>query len=179
MKKKTGKSGSTISRIIVHLTIGVILLTFTSGGIQEEAPAAVMLVGWGVEPDSLSPFISYTQAGAEVFNLIYDPLVSFDENLQLRPNLAAEWTQSADQLTWTFTLRDDVSWHDGEPLTSEDVKFTYDRMKESGLGLHAGFLTGISSVECPDPHTVVINNPAANCWRDLIPRSSLQVLTLS
>ena len=164
MKKRTGKKGGTIGKLIVLITMVVVLLTFTSGGRQEQSSVSIMRVGWGVEPDSLSPFVSYTQAGAEIFNLLYDSLVCFDENLQPVPNLATEWTQSSDQLSWTFKLRDNVKWHDGEPLVSEDVKFTYERMMESGLGLYSGFLTGIASIECPDPSTVIIKTekPKAN-----------------
>jgi len=171
MKKRTKEKESLAYRIVVLSMAAVILLTFTSAGVQETPEANVMRVGWGVEPDSLSPFISYTQAGAEFFNLIYDPLVAFDEDLQTSPNLAKSWSMSKDQLSWTFSLRDDVTWHDGEPFTSEDVKFTYERIMESELGLYADFLKGISSIECPDPHTVVINTekPKANMLMNTTP----------
>lgn len=79
-------------------------------------------------------------------------------------NLAETWDLSGDQLTWTFKLREGVKWHDGEPLTSEDVKLTYEYMLESGLGMYCDFVTGIESIECPDEHTVVIKTekPKAN-----------------
>ena len=53
--------------------------------------------------------------------LIYDTLFSIDSNLQVKPQMVDKWTTSDDKLTWTFTLRDGLEWHDGTPVTSEDV----------------------------------------------------------
>src|SRR5688572_31633002 len=52
--------------------------------------------------------------------LIYDTLFSIDANLQVKPQMVDKWTVSDDKLTWTFTLRDGLEWHDGTPVTSED-----------------------------------------------------------
>lgn len=171
MKKEKGRKGTFFVSAMVILTLVTVLFTFTSGGRQEKSSTAFLRVGWGVETDSLSPFISYTQAGAEVFNLLYDPLVAFDENLEPKPHLAESWDLSDDQLTWTFKLREGVTWHDGEELTSEDVKYTYELMMESELGLYADFLRGISDIQCPNPLTVVINTerPKANMLMNTAP----------
>src|SRR3954449_13246099 len=53
--------------------------------------------------------------------MIYDTLFSIDGNLQVKPQMVDKWTVSDDKLTWTFTLRDGLEWHDGAPVTSEDV----------------------------------------------------------
>ncbi len=165
-----GKHAPFLKAAVLFSLIAVLLL-FTSAGKMEQGAGDVMRVGWGVEPDSLSPYIAYTQPAAEIFNLIYDSLVTFDDKLQPAPNLATEWKLSADQLTWTFTLRKGVKWHDGKPFTSADVKFTYEQMMESGLGLYADFLSGISSIECPDDYTVVIRTekPKANMLMNTAP----------
>jgi peptide/nickel transport system substrate-binding protein len=128
------------------------------------ADPSVLKVGWTTEPDSLSPFITYRQATTELFLLIYDSLVSFDNNIEPVGRLAKDWEISDDKLTWTFNLQKDVKWHDGEPFTSEDVKFTYETLQKSGLGLYADFLKGIASIETPDEHTVIIKTekPKAN-----------------
>lgn len=86
--------------------------------------------------------------------------------------MAESWTISEDELTWTFKLQDGVTWHDGEPFTSEDVKFTYDLMMEQGLGyMYSIYLTGINSIECPDETTVVITTeePKANMLMNTTP----------
>ena len=47
---------------------------------------------------------------------------------QVEPSLAESWRHSLDGLTWTFHLRDDVKWHDGQPFTAHDVEFTFNRI---------------------------------------------------
>jgi peptide/nickel transport system substrate-binding protein len=128
-------------------------------------------IGWTSEPDSISPFVAYNIAATEIFKLIYDPLVAFDNDVKPVGRLAKEWSVSDDHLTWTFNLQEDVKWHDGEPFTAEDVKFTYEIMQESGLGLYAGYLDGITSIETPDDHTVVIktDEPKANMLQSTTP----------
>ncbi|MBI2764706.1 MAG: ABC transporter substrate-binding protein, partial [Chloroflexi bacterium] len=52
--------------------------------------------------------------------MIYDVLFAQDEQLRIQPQMVDKYTVSADKLTWTFTLRDGLDWHDGQPVTSED-----------------------------------------------------------
>jgi len=155
--KKTGK-------IVVTLLLAMVLMMGTTGLSGAQDTPAAMRIGVTVEIDSLSPLISYSQAGYEVFALLYDSLVMLDENLEPMPGLATEWTLSDDEQEWTFQLRDDVTWHDGEPFTSADVKFTYELLLENELGMYSGYLGGITSVETPDDYTVTIQTegPKAN-----------------
>src|SRR5687767_7113373 len=60
--------------------------------------------------------------------LLYDPLIDTDEKLQLVPALATEWSMAEDGLSYSFTLRDGVTFHDGTPFTADSVKFTFDRL---------------------------------------------------
>ena len=55
-----------------------------------------------------------------------EPLVKFDVDMNLVPCLATDWSFSDDALTLTFQLREGVTWHDGEPFTAADVKYTFD-----------------------------------------------------
>jgi len=52
--------------------------------------------------------------------MIYDTLFAVDEKLEVKPQMVDQWETSPDGLTWTFTLRDGLEWHDGQPVTSED-----------------------------------------------------------
>jgi len=52
--------------------------------------------------------------------LVYDTLFAMDEKFQIKPQMVDKWSTSADGLTWTFTLRDGLEWHDGKPVTAED-----------------------------------------------------------
>ena len=66
--------------------------------------------------------------------MMYSQLVRFDPDMTPRPELAESWQVSPDGLTWTFKLREGVKFHDGQELTSADVKFTFDRLFEKSPG---------------------------------------------
>ncbi len=143
-------------------------------GSREKAPAgpASFRLGSSAAFDTLNPLSSYMQVTYEFFMLVYDSLVNYDENFEPVPNLAKEWSISSDGLTWTFKLQENVKWHDGQPFTSEDVKFTYDLMLETGLGyMYSSYLTGITDIQCPDNNTVVIvtDAPKANMLMNTTP----------
>jgi len=53
-------------------------------------------------------------------NMVYDTLFALDDKLQVKPQMVDKWETSPDKLTWTFTLRDGLEWHDGKPVTAED-----------------------------------------------------------
>lgn len=92
---------------------------------------------------------------------IYDYLVELDPQGDLHPSLATSWETSADGLTWTFHLRDGVTFHNGEAFTSASVKTTLDRFL-SGQSFAQGFLwADLASVETPDDRTVLIHTKNA------------------
>ena len=67
--------------------------------------------------------------------MIYDTLFALDGNLQIKPQMVDTWTVSPDKLTWTFTLRDGLEFHDGQPVTTEDVLASLKRWAvRDGLG---------------------------------------------
>lgn len=162
------------NRLLAYLFALFLCISFAGcgGGAQTSESVNTFRIGTPVSIDTLNPLASYMQVGFEVFLLVYDPLVRYDENFEPTGCLAESWETSEDGLTWTFHLKDGVKWHDGEPFTSEDVKFTYDTMMESGLGyMYSTYLAGIDSVECPDANTVVIktDEPKANMLMNTTP----------
>ncbi|HSV57245.1 MAG TPA: ABC transporter substrate-binding protein, partial [Magnetospirillaceae bacterium] len=140
-------------------------------GAQATPDAFLLKIGTTEDLDSLSPFTAYERAATELFLLVYDPLVAFDADLKPTPALAESWTVSPDGLEWTFRLRRGVKWSDGKPFTSGDVKFTYEAIMESGLGLYGSFLEGITEILTPDKHTVVLRTeaPKANILQNPTP----------
>src|SRR2546429_1404782 len=66
--------------------------------------------------------------------MLYNQLVRFDADMNPVPELAESWRVSPDGLTWAFKLREGVRFHDGQELTSADVKFTFDRLFEKSPG---------------------------------------------
>ncbi len=86
---------------------------------------------------------------------IYESLLRYDTDLNPMPSLASEWEISDDALTYTFKLREGVTWHDGEPFTSEDVVFSVDKfLRETHARLRVS-LEHVESITAPDDHTVV------------------------
>src|SRR3954467_5204510 len=75
------------------------------------------------------------------------------DTLQPMPQLATEWTVSPDNLLYTFKLRDGVKFHDGQPLTAEDVKFTYDLIlnEKTGSPRRAGLAPVIDTITVKSP----------------------------
>lgn len=71
------------------------------------------------------------------------------------PGLAESWTVSADRLTYTFKLRRGVTWHDGKPFTSEDVKFSIEKVVTPLHSRGKTYFGNVSAIETPDTHTVV------------------------
>ncbi|MBN9620823.1 MAG: ABC transporter substrate-binding protein, partial [Actinobacteria bacterium] len=87
---------------------------------------------------------------------VYDPLVDYDANGNLVGHLAQKWTVGEGGKSITFTLRPNATFHDGSPVTAQDVAFTFDRIKKVGVGV-AQSLSLYSSATVVDPHTVTIN----------------------
>jgi len=112
---------------------------------------------WGFSPpDSLNPFVAVNESSIVVDRLTYESLVDYDQNFNYVPYLATSWETSSDGKTWTFHLTDKAMWQDGQPLTSEDVKFTIDYIKKNELGQYASFVDPITDVTTPDKTTVVM-----------------------
>jgi len=100
------------------------------------APAAeqVITVNWGTEPPSLDPGLASDVTSANILLNIMDPLVKLDEDLNPVPNAAESFETSEDGLTVTFTLRDDLKWSNGDPVTAEDFEYSWKRTVSPELG---------------------------------------------
>lgn len=107
-------------------------------------------------PDNLDPRIGQTAAAQHLDALIFDSLVKKNERSELLPDLALRW-ETPDPTTYVFHLRDDVHFHDGRPLTSKDVKFTFRSILDGAVRtIKAGHpFSLITSIETPDPMTVI------------------------
>lgn len=135
----------------------------------EDAPSgAVLTAAIAGEPDQLDPHKTTSYFAFEVLENVYDTLVAPDENLEMQPALAEDWDLSDDQLTWTFHLRDGVTFHDGSPFTSEDVVYSLNRIIDDELA-NAWRLSAIERIEATDDLTVTITvaQPTPNLLSNL------------
>src|SRR5699024_2713562 len=87
---------------------------------------------------------------------IYEGLLTYDFELNPQPGLAKSWEVSPDGLTYTFNLQEGVTWHDGKPFTSEDVRFSLQDMLAETHSRARASLSRVDKIDLPDEHTVVI-----------------------
>jgi peptide/nickel transport system substrate-binding protein len=106
-------------------------------------------------PAIVNPLFGSTMAEARVNELLFDGLYTDNQELATTPSLAASAELSPDKTEMTLTLRDDVTWQDGQPLTAADVVFTIQAMQDKGtLSTEAGRVAFIKAVSAVDDHTV-------------------------
>jgi peptide/nickel transport system substrate-binding protein len=84
-------------------------------------------------PDTLNPILTNNLYVKEFEGFIFESLVSLDKSQKPVPCLSDSWEVSSDGLIWNFHIRDKVFWHDGQPLTSEDVEFTVDTLLKNNI----------------------------------------------
>jgi peptide/nickel transport system substrate-binding protein len=148
---------------------------------EESRPRAGgrLVIGMQQEPEILNEAVNTMVAGVYVCNLIFSKFVKHDDRMELVPDLITEIPTvenggiSPDYLTYTYHLRPDARWHDGRPVTSADVEFTYRVMMHPDINVETrqGWDI-IDRVETPDPHTVVFHlsevyaNFVGDCFYD-------------
>ncbi len=141
------------------------------------------------QPDNLDPHATTAYPSFQVLENVYDTLVVPNaEDLTMEASLAESWETSEDGLTWTFTLRDGVTFHDGSEFDSADVVYSYNRIIDEELSNAYRFAT-VESIEAPDPQTVVLalNAPTPNLLErigafkgmSIIPEGAAEELDLS
>lgn len=117
-----------------------------------------LILGATSEVSGFDPRIATDVPSFTVINVMLEPLVAFDQGLGLQPRLATAWTFSDDGLTLSFDLRQGVTWHDGVPFTSADVRHTYETTLDPEFGApNRSLYVAIESIETPDDHTVVFH----------------------
>jgi peptide/nickel transport system substrate-binding protein len=119
------------------------------------------------EPPNYDCHASQTFALLHPISPFYSFLVRYDASQggKITGDLAKSWDISKDGLTYTFKIYDGVKFHDGSPLTSADVKFSFDRIKSPPQGivsLRKSAFEDVASIETPDPTTVVFKLKEAN-----------------
>jgi peptide/nickel transport system substrate-binding protein len=150
------------SRIPTLAAAGVLVLSACSGGDSVDTGdgggggEGTLVAAVGAQPDQLDPHVTSAYPAFQVLENVYDTLVVPNaEDLTMEPSLAESWVTSEDNLTWTFTLREGVTFHDGSGFDSADVVYSYRRIIDEELTNSYRFDT-VSSIEAPDPRTVVI-----------------------
>jgi len=149
-----------IRRLIATVAAATIVAVPAAAVPQAQAADPVVFtVGMLADVDSLNPFTGILAESYEIFQLQYATLLS-TSSADFTPDagLAESWEASADGKTWTYTLRPDLLWSDGTPLTANDVVYTFERIlngryEQRNFG---NYVRNITSVTAPDDRTVVM-----------------------
>ncbi|MCT2547667.1 ABC transporter substrate-binding protein [Streptomyces atratus] len=161
------------SRLRVLLASGAAALALAAGSVvpgmplgaaPQQAQAAdsgksTLTVAVAQSVDSLSPFLAQRLMSTSISRLMYDFLTNYDpKDNHAIPGLATKWEPSADKLTWTYTIRSDSKWSDGQQATAEDAAWTFNKMMtdEAAAQANGNFVANFKKVTAPSPTQLVI-----------------------
>lgn len=147
------------------MLIGFVVLVSSacclSGPSDAEDAQTTLRIGIVQSIDSLNPFIGVNDNAYIFYGLVYDYLISLDEDLQPKPNLATSWNIVAEYepygSVWQYNLTHNAYWHDGEHFTADDVVFTFEYQigeKWSTMWAYQPYTLLVGSVEKVDEYTV-------------------------
>ncbi|MER2507321.1 MAG: ABC transporter substrate-binding protein [Amaricoccus sp.] len=129
-----------------------------AAGMAAAAPRTDIVVGMQLEPPHLDPTAGAAAAIDEVtYANVFEGLTRFGPEGQVLPGLAESWSVAPDGLSWEFTLREGVTFHDGTPFTAEDVVFSFERaMADESTNAQKALFAGINSVNVIEDTAVEI-----------------------
>jgi peptide/nickel transport system substrate-binding protein len=178
-----------VSLVALTLLLGSFAATGRGVATAADTPrrGGVLLAVIGADPPSLDPHQESTFANIELVAPLYSTLLQLDpyDYPKIIGDLATEWKISSDGLTYTFKIHPGVKFHDGSPLTSADVKASYNKIIFPPQGVRSvrqNAYTAVAQVEAPDPTTVVfkLKFPSASLlanlaspWNVIFPKSYL------
>jgi peptide/nickel transport system substrate-binding protein len=133
----------------------------------EAVPGGVFQRNSSADASNLNPILYDDTASGAVVSLVYPALIGVDPvtgEYTTDGSMSESWEVSEDGLTWTFTLREGITWSDGDPVDSADFKFTYDAVIHPDVASPRKYVwEQIDRIETPDPRTVVVHFKTVKC----------------
>ena len=148
--------------LVAGLAVGLSKVMAQASPSSSPAAGPMLRIGWTTEPDNLNPFIGWQNQDYEIWSMNYDFLFGFGTTSKPTLDLASEYPTvangglSADGKVWTIHLRPHVRWSDGQPLTADDVAFTYNYIVKNKMLNMQLSTEGILGATALDPTTVRI-----------------------
>jgi peptide/nickel transport system substrate-binding protein len=163
MRQQAGRSyhfhpASLLLFILAAVFVGAIPHQPKNEHDRENAYGDVLMMGTTTDVGPMNPLLAMSGISSMLVDLIFDSLIIIDRNGRVNPHLASSWETDDHDTQWTFHLSPGVTFHDGVPLTAEDVKFTLDLVKSrSDLKRFAYLPQRIKEVKVIDAHTIVLS----------------------
>jgi len=143
-----------------------------------EAPkkGGTLRVGFYIEAATMDPHLSGSKVDRQIYHNIFEPLVTLDVKLGIKPGLAESWRQP-DSKTLVFKLRRGVKFHDGTDFNAEAARFNFDRMKTEPKSVRKGEVASIDSVDVLDSYAIKLNlkRPDAALLATLTDRAGMMI----
>ena len=142
--------------LVVLLTILFVLTGCSNGGGGEKKEEQVYIVAQDGEPATLNPDAISDDFNYTIVQNIFPRLYKLNNAFNAIPDLATSYDVSDDALTYTFHLRDNAVWTDGEKVTSADAVYTFNEIIDKQYA-NANVFGFVESIEAPDDYTVVFH----------------------
>jgi peptide/nickel transport system substrate-binding protein len=154
--------------------IGILLMAMLFSACRANAaPKSVLKIGWAGSPDTLNPAAALLSESYTIFELVYSSLFERYLDGTYGYDLADNMTVSSDNLKYTFHIRDGVVFHDGTPVTANDVVFSLNFYRShEDFPYMNGYTTVFDTIEATDDHTVVLT------LTDVVPSIEYQLVYL-
>jgi len=122
-----------------------------------------IVVSQGSDVLTLDPMLDTSPIGVNVFRNVFDALTRIEADGSVTPLLAMSWSASEDTKTWEFTIRTNAKFHDGQPITADDIVWNYKRLLGEMKSPVRSYISKLTSVEVSAPNTVrfVLSEPFA------------------
>jgi len=143
---------------------------------QAPKKGGTLRVGFYIEAATMDPHLSGSKIDRQIYHNVFEPLVTLDNKLGIKPGLAESWTQP-DPKTLVFKLRRGVKFHDGADFNGEAAKFNFMRMKTEAKSVRKNELANVDTVDVVDPFTLRLNlkKPDAALLATLTDRAGMMI----
>lgn len=141
-------------KLLFVLVIMSLILAACGG----DGQASVVRIGKPNSPDNLNPGMAILASAYTIFELVYDSMYDLNLDGSFKLSLADSVTHSDDGLIYTYKIKDGIKWHDGKPLTAEDIAFTYNLYKDTPEYpyLNGYYTTYFDTITATDNNEVVL-----------------------
>jgi peptide/nickel transport system substrate-binding protein len=141
------------SAVVLPVLLALAMLSGL-GGPESAAQEDKIVLAFNLDQNTMDPHMHFQRVGILMNIQMYDSLLHKTPQLEYEPSLATSW-RAIDETTWEFKLRQGVKFHNGDPFTAEDVKFTFERVLDPATkSPQYGNIRAIKEVKIIDAHTV-------------------------